>query len=65
MRRAAWLLIRLARRPRWLAGVAADALGFAAQAAALGMGRIVTVQPLLSTSVVFALPLGAKLGGRR
>ena len=58
-------LIRLARRPRWLAGVAADALGFAAQAAALGMGRIVTVQPLLSTSVVFALPLGAKLGGRR
>jgi drug/metabolite transporter (DMT)-like permease len=59
--RGAGFLIRLARKPRWLAGIAADALGFVAQAAALGLGRIVVVQPLLATSVVFALPLGARL----
>jgi drug/metabolite transporter (DMT)-like permease len=59
--RGAGFLLRLARRPRWLAGIAADALGFVAQAAALGLGRIVVVQPLLATSVVFALPLGARL----
>jgi drug/metabolite transporter (DMT)-like permease len=63
--RRAGFLLRLARRPRWLAGIAADALGFAAQAAALAVGRLVVVQPLLATTVVFSLPLGAKLGGRR
>jgi drug/metabolite transporter (DMT)-like permease len=61
----AGFLLRLARRPRWLVGVGADALGFAAQAAALAVGRIVVVQPLLASSVVFSLPLGAKLDGRR
>ncbi len=54
------LLLRMAQRPVWLAGIAADALGFVAQAAALGIGRLVVVQPLLVTSVVFALPLGAR-----
>jgi drug/metabolite transporter (DMT)-like permease len=63
--RQAGFLLRLARRPRWLAGIAADALGFVAQAIALAIGRLVVVQPLLATSVVFSLPLGAKLGGRR
>ena len=59
------LLLRLARRPAWLAGIASDSLGFVAQAAALGIGRLAVVQPLLVTSVVFALPLGAKLSGQR
>ncbi|MBD0283076.1 MAG: DMT family transporter [Thermoleophilaceae bacterium] len=63
--RRAGFLLRLARRPRWLAGIAADALGFVAQAIALAVGRLVVVQPLLATSVVFSLPLGARLGGRR
>src|ERR687896_1047280 len=63
--RHARFLLRLARRPRWLAGIAADALGFVAQAAALAIGRLVVVQPLLAPTVVFSLPLGAKLGGRR
>jgi drug/metabolite transporter (DMT)-like permease len=58
--RGAGFLLRLARQPRWLAGIVADGLGFVAQAAALGLGRIVVVQPLLATSVVFALPLGAR-----
>jgi drug/metabolite transporter (DMT)-like permease len=58
--RGAGFLLRLARQPRWLAGIVADGLGFVAQAAALGLGRLVVVQPLLATSVVFALPLGAR-----
>lgn len=59
------LLVRMARRPVWLAGIAADALGFVAQAAALTIGRLAVVQPLLVSAVVFALPLGAKLTGQR
>jgi drug/metabolite transporter (DMT)-like permease len=54
-------LARLVRKPVWLAGLGADALGYGAQAAALGFGRLVSVQPLLVASVVFALPLGAKI----
>jgi drug/metabolite transporter (DMT)-like permease len=61
----AGLLVRLARQPVWLAGIVADALGFVAQAVALAVGRIVVVQPLLATAVVFALPLGARLDRRR
>lgn len=57
-------LLSLARRPRWLAGIGADAGGFAVQAAALGIGRLVVVQPLLATTVVFALPLGRRLTGQ-
>ena len=37
--RGAGFLLRLARQPRWLAGIVADGLGFVAQAAALGLGR--------------------------
>ncbi len=59
------LLLRMARRPVWLAGILADAFGFVAQAAALGIGRLAVVQPLLVSSVVFALPLGARLTGQR
>ena len=62
---SAGILIRLAQRPIWLAGIAADALGFVAQAAALGLGRVIVVQPLLATAVVFALPIGAKLSGQQ
>jgi len=61
----AGLLLRMARRPIWLAGIAADALGFVAQAVALTVGRVAVVQPLLIASVVFALPLGARLAGQR
>src|ERR1700753_2051895 len=51
----------MAPRPVWWVGIAADSLGFVAQAAALGFGRLAVVQPLLVSSVVFALPLGARL----
>ncbi len=59
------LLLQMARRPVWLAGVAADGLAFVAQAAALGIGSLAVVQPLLVASVVFALPLGAWLTDQR
>jgi drug/metabolite transporter (DMT)-like permease len=61
----AGFLLRLARQPLWLAGIAVDAAGFVCQAAALGLGRIVVVQPVLASSVVFALPLGVCLTGQR
>jgi drug/metabolite transporter (DMT)-like permease len=49
----------------WLAGTAVDWLGFGFQAAALGLGSILVVQPLLCTGLLFALPLGAAWQGRR
>lgn len=58
-------LLTLARRPVWLAGLAVDGLGFVFQAVALGIGRLVVVQPLLATSVVFALPFGVKLTNQK
>lgn len=61
----AGLLLRMARRPAWVAGIASDGLGFAAQAAALRVGRLAVVQPLLVASLVFALPLGVRLSGQR
>ncbi|MGA9858851.1 MAG: DMT family transporter [Solirubrobacteraceae bacterium] len=61
----AGLVLRMARRPVWLAGIAADAVAFVAQAAALGIGRLAVVQPLLVISIVFALPLGVRLSHQR
>jgi hypothetical protein len=59
------LLLRLFRRPMWLAGAAADWGGFGLQAAALGMGSLIVIQPLLCTGLLFALPIGAAWQGRR
>ncbi|MGR7027500.1 DMT family transporter [Geodermatophilus sp. URMC 62] len=59
------LALTLARSPRWWAGTVADTGGYAAQAAALGLGSLLLVQPLLVTTVLFALPLGARWAGRR
>lgn len=62
---SAGLLLRMARRPVWIVGIAADAIGFVAQAAALAIGRLAVVQPVLVASLVFALPLGARFTGQR
>lgn len=59
------LLVQLAKRPVWLLGITVDGLGFVCQAAALHFGKLVVVQPLLATSVVFALPLGRWITKRR
>ena len=58
-------LARLAQRPVWVAGVVIELIGFGMQAVALGLGRLVVVQPIQVFSVVFALPLGAKLTQQR
>ncbi|MDQ3979399.1 MAG: DMT family transporter [Actinomycetota bacterium] len=55
------LLFHLAARPLWLAGTAADGLAILLHFLALGAGSLVLVQPLLVTSLLFALPLGAVL----
>jgi drug/metabolite transporter (DMT)-like permease len=62
---SAGLLVQMAKRPVWLAGIACDGLGFAAQFVALAVGSLAVVQPLLVLSVVFALPLGAWLTAQR
>ena len=59
------LVLTLVRQPLWWVGTLADVGGYAAQAAALGLGSLLLVQPLLVTSLLFALPLGAWLAGRR
>jgi drug/metabolite transporter (DMT)-like permease len=42
----------------WLAGLGAQGVGVVLQAAALDRGRVAIIQPLLVTSVIWALPLG-------
>ncbi len=42
----------------WLLGLAAQLVGVALQAAALDRGRVSIIQPLLVTTVIWALPLG-------
>lgn len=59
------VLLRLIRRPAWLAGLAAVLAGFGLQAAALGLGRLVVVEPVLATSLLFALVLAARRARRR
>ena len=58
------LVLTLVRQPLWWVGSLADVGGYVAQAAALGVGSLLLVQPLLVTSLLFALPLGARLAGR-
>jgi drug/metabolite transporter (DMT)-like permease len=53
----------------WLLGLAAQVVGVGLQAAALDRGRVSIIQPLLVTTVVWALPLGyflthQAIGGR-
>ena len=51
-------LARLVGQTWWLFGTLALLIGYVFQAAALDRGRISIVQPLLVTTVIFALPLG-------
>src|SRR5215208_8124005 len=62
---SAGILFRLAQHPVWLAGIAAYGIAFGLQAAALGVGKLVVVQPILATTIVFALPLGVWLSAQR
>ena len=59
------LFTRLLRDGQWWLGSAVSAIGFALQAAALGLGSVLLVQALLVTSLLFALPINARLTHRR
>lgn len=59
------LLARLARRPRWVAGLGFDVAGYVAQWVALSIGSLVVVQPLLVVGLLFALPMKARLSPYR
>lgn len=60
---------KLAASKWWLVGTIALLVGYVVQAIALDHGRLAIIQPLLVTTVVFALPLGyfltAQQVGRR
>jgi drug/metabolite transporter (DMT)-like permease len=58
------LLLRLAGRPRWVVGLAADIGGWVFQAGALASGSLIVVQPLITTNLVFALALSAWFSGQ-
>ena len=51
-------LARLLGQTTWLLGTLALFIGYLFQAGALDRGRLSVIQPLLVTTVVFALPLG-------
>ena len=51
-------LFKLILVPVWLLGTVVLIVGYATQGAALDRGKIVVVQPLLVTTIVWALPLG-------
>jgi drug/metabolite transporter (DMT)-like permease len=57
-------LLRLLAVPVWLLGTLVLFAGYVAQGAALDRGRLVVVQPLLVTTIVWALPLGHWLTGQ-
>jgi drug/metabolite transporter (DMT)-like permease len=53
------LLVELAHHRIWLAGIAAMFVGNGLQAWALGRGSLAVVEPVLTVSMLFALPLSA------
>jgi drug/metabolite transporter (DMT)-like permease len=55
----------LVRHPVWWAGTLAAVAGYVFQALALAHGSLLLVQPLLVSSLLFALPLSARLGHHR
>jgi drug/metabolite transporter (DMT)-like permease len=59
------MLATLVRKRLWWAGTAAAVIGYACQALALSKGSLLVVQPLLVSSLLFALPISAWLADRR
>lgn len=58
------LFLTLLRDTKWWLGSFVAGAGFVLQAAALGLGSVLLVQALLVTSLLFALPINARLTGR-
>jgi len=59
------MLATLARKRLWWAGTTAAVFGYGCQALALTHGSLLVVQPLLVSSLLFALPISAWLADRR
>lgn len=59
------MITTLLRRPLWWAGTGSAITGYIFQAIALANGSLLLVAPLLVSALLFALPLSAKLAGRR
>ncbi|MET0453643.1 MAG: DMT family transporter [Mycobacterium sp.] len=59
------MFVTLVRRPIWWAGTGVAVAGYGFQALALVKGSLILVQPLLVSALLFALPLSARLAGRR
>jgi drug/metabolite transporter (DMT)-like permease len=58
-------LLRLARNPLWLIAVVSDFAGFLLQAAALSLGAVVVIQPLVVLMLPVALGVNFLMGGHR
>jgi len=61
----AGLMLRLVRQPLWIIGSSLDGVGYLFQFLALRRGSLCLVEPLLVLSLVFALPVAARLDHRR
>ncbi len=59
------LFVQLLKSPQWWLGSIVATGGFAFQAAALDFGSVILVQTLIATSLLFALPLNARVAGTR
>ena len=59
------VLVRLVRTRRWLLSLLAVMAGYALQATALNLGRLVVVEPVFPIGLLFALLLAARAEGRR
>lgn len=64
-RHDAWLLLRLVRRPLWLAGGVLNAAGVGLQAVALAYVPILVVAPVRLAGLPLALPMTAAIDKRR
>ena len=60
-----WLVVRLARQPVWLLGIASLILGFVFQLTALRFGELTLVQPILAAELLFVFGYLAVAGSRR
>jgi drug/metabolite transporter (DMT)-like permease len=60
-----WLIVRLARRPIWLVGLASQILGFAFQVTALHYGALALVQPVFALELLLVFASMTLLGSGR
>jgi drug/metabolite transporter (DMT)-like permease len=59
------IVATLSRKPSWWIGTAVALGGYVCQAIALSLGSLLLVQPLLMSSLLFALPISARLSHRK